>query len=230
MPDTRNENQIVYRFQFSATQALEYRIDFSAIPPIAEPSEWTKLAFHQCHHCPLTIDRVLHCPLATALEAPVRLLSDHLSHTEVDVQVVFRGREIRQRTTLQRAAGSMLGAVGATSGCPHTNFLRAMAWFHQPFSNTEETLFRSVGTYLLAQHLRAAHGLESDWSLDGLREAYRKLRQVNRGIAERLRHAAHEDSSVNALILLDLFASSALNALEEYEGELDNYFTDYLQQ
>lgn len=230
MPQNTNENEIVYRFEFSTTLAVEHRIDLFAKTPIADPSEWTKLDFHQCNHCPLSCDRVLHCPLATALEAPVRVLGDHLSHTEVDVQVLFRGREIRQRTTLQRAAGSMLGAIGATSGCPHTNFLRAMAWFHQPFSNTEETLFRSLGTYLLAQHLRAAHGLDGDWSLDGLREAYGKLRQVNRGIAERLRHAAHEDSSVNGLILLDLLASSALNALQEYEGELDKYFTDYLCQ
>jgi hypothetical protein len=37
-----------------------------------------------------------------------------------------------------------------------------MAWFHQPFSSTEETLFRSLGTYLLAQHLCAAHGLDGD--------------------------------------------------------------------
>lgn len=162
MPENTNGNQIVYIFQFSASQTVEHRIDLFAKTLTAEPSEWTKLGFHQCNHCPLSCDRVLHCPLATALETPVRILGDHLSHSEVDVKVIFRGREIRQRTTLQRAAGSMLGAIGATSGCPYTNFLRAMAWFHQPFSSTEETLFRSLGTYLLAQHLCAAHGLDGD--------------------------------------------------------------------
>lgn len=228
MTPSRNESFIRYRFRFADGQVAEHSIDPAGTPQADASAEWTRLGFHQCPHCPLTSDQISHCPFATALEAPVRLLGERLSHTEVDVQVLYRDRDIRQHTTLQRAVGSMLGAIGATSGCPHTDFLRAMAWFHQPFSDNDETLFRAVGTYLLGQHLRAMRGLDPDWSLDGLREAYKKLRQVNQGIAKRLRHAAQEDSSVNGLILLDLLASSALNALDQYEGELDKYFKEYL--
>lgn len=226
----KNESFILYRFRFADGQVVEHSIFPAGRSTPGEHAEWTRLGFHQCPHCPLAKNEVEHCPFATALETPVRFLGDRLSHTEVDVQVLYRDRDIRQHTTLQRAVGTMLGAVGATSGCPHTEFLRAMAWFHQPFSDNDETLFRAVGTYLLGQHLRAMHGLEADWSLGGLREAYKKLRQVNQGIAKRLRFAAQEDSSVNGLILLDLLASSALNALDQYEGELDDYFTAYLAQ
>lgn len=228
MTQNLNESFIVYRLRFADGQSAEHTIALTETPPTTEHAEWTRLGFHQCPNCPLSTEQVSHCPFATALEAPVRFLGERLSHTEVDVQVTHRGREIHQHTTLQRAVGSMLGAIGATSGCPHTTFLKAMAWFHQPFSDNDETLFRAIGTYLLGQHLRAMQGLPADWSLIGLREGYKNLRLINQGIAKRLRSAAQEDSSVNGLILLDLLASSALNSLDQYEGELDRYFSGYL--
>jgi len=227
MTQDRSESFIRYRFRFMDGQTVEHPIALTGAPADGEHADWTRLNFHQCPNCPLASDVVQHCPFATALEAPVTFLGARLSHTEVDVQISYRGREIYQHTTLQRAVGSMLGAIGATSGCPHMNFLRAMAWFHQPFNDNDETLFRAVGTYLLGQHLRALRGLEADWSLDGLRKKYREVRQVNQGIAQRLRSAAQEDASVNGLILLDLLASSALSSLDQYEGELDRYFSDY---
>lgn len=230
MTQNRNESFIYYRFRFADGQSAEHSINLIGTPQAGEHAEWTRLGFHQCPHCPLTSDQVSHCPFATALETPVRFLGERLSHTEVDVQVLYRGRDIRQHTTLQRAVGSMLGAIGATSGCPHTNFLRAMAWFHQPFSDNDETLFRALGTYLLGQHLRSIRGLTADWSLEGLRNAYQKLRKVNQGIALRLRSAASEDSSVNGLILLDLLASSTLGYLDEYNDDLEKYFPDHLER
>ena len=228
MTQNPSESFIVYRFLFADGQSAEHTIDLAGYSPATEHAEWTRLDFHQCPHCPQSEDQESQCPVAIALEAPVHFLGERLSHTEVDVQVIHRGRDIHQHTTLQRAVGSMLGAIGATSGCPHTTFLKAMAWFHQPFSNNDETLFRAVGTYLLGQHLRSMQGLHADWSLAGLKEAYRNLRLINQGIATRLRSAAQEDSSLNGLILLDLLASSALNSLDEYEGELDRYFSEYL--
>jgi hypothetical protein len=104
-----------------------------------------------------------------------------------------------------------------------------MAWFHWPFSNSAETLYRSLGTYLLGQHLRQERGLQPDWAMDGLRDLYRNLRLVNLGMADRLRAAAEEDSSLNGLILLDLLAADTLYSLESYEGELDGYFAEYLE-
>lgn len=228
MAQNLNESLIAYSFFFSDGSSAEHTVTLTQTPSTRGHAEWTRLGLHQCPHCPLSTKQVSHCPFAIALEAPLRFLEDRLSHTEVDVQVTHRGRTIHQHTTLQRAAGSMLGAIGAASGCPHTAFLKAMAWFHQPFSDNDETLFRAIGTYLLGQHLRGMQGLPSDWSLAGLREGYKNLRLVNQGMANRLRSATQEDSSINGLILLDMLASSALSSLDHYEGELDKYFLDYL--
>lgn len=227
-PDPK-EAQILYRFTFADGQQMEQCIVLEGEAPALPPAEWTQLGFHQCSHCPLDVTQVQECPLAAALHRPVQLLSKHASYEEVDVQVFWREREIRQRTTLQRAAGSMLGAIGACSGCPHTLTLKTMAWFHWPFCGTEETLYRVLGSYLLGQYLRNQRGLSADWQLDGLREAYGNLRKVNLGMAKRLRAAAEDDSSLNGLILLDLLAADTQYMLDQYAGELDSFFSAYLR-
>ena len=207
------ERQIIrYRLAFAGQPALELQVRLGeACAPAQSAPEWTRLAFQQCPHCPLKAEAQRDCPFALALQQPVRLLAGHASFEAVEVQVQHRGREIRQHTTLQRAAGSLLGLLGATSGCPHTRFLEAMAWFHLPFSSSDETLFRVLGTYLLGQHLKAQKGLSADWQLEGLRESYRNLRKVNQGIAKRLQAACNEDSSLNGLVLLARISHDRIN-------------------
>ncbi|EWC39484.1 hypothetical protein GFL09_06795 [Pseudomonas stutzeri] len=222
-----NPKWIYYRFVFPDGESVEHIVMPDQSSHCATPAEWTHLGFHQCQNCPLNPSDQMLCPFAAGLEAPLKLLGHRPSFTDVEATVRFRGRTISQTTTLQRALGSLLGAIGATSGCPHTDFLRPMVWFHQPFSDDEETLLRSMSIYLLGQHLRAQRNLSADWSLSGLQDAYKKLRIVNRAMASRLREAAREDSSLNGLVLLDLLASSTINSLERYEGELDEYFSTY---
>ncbi|MDH4562548.1 hypothetical protein E8F06_16255 [Pseudomonas sp. BN411] len=219
-----------YEFGFPDGRLWVHEVDLAGKGGRVETGpEWALLGFQQCSHCPLNAAEVRDCPFALALARPVAVLARSPSYEEVQMAVFWRGREIRQQTTLQRALGSLLGLLGATSGCPHTRMLRAMAWFHWPFSTSAETLYRSLGTYLLGQHLRRQRGLEPDWDMDGLRELYRNLRLVNLGMAGRLRAAAEEDSSLNGLILLDLLAADTLYSLDSYEGELDGFFAEYFE-
>lgn len=229
--EPRTEGRVRYEFGFPDGRLWVHEVDLAgqgASPDIVP--DWARLGFGQCSHCPLKTAEVRDCPFARALARPVAVLAHSPSYEEVRVAVFWRGREIRQHTTLQRALGSLLGLLGATSGCPHTRMMRAMAWFHWPFSTSAETLYRALGTYLLGQHLRKQRGLEPDWDMDGLREQYRNLRLVNLGIAGRLRAAAEEDSSLNGLILLDLLAADTLYSLDSYEGELDRFFAEFFEE
>lgn len=233
MNDMMQEDFVIaYEFFFEGEAIGEHKIHLRPLEATgcvdAAPA-WTRLEANKCRHCPLSTSEAPHCPFALALVGPVAMLSKLASYEMVDVIVRWRNREIRQRTTLQRAAGSLLGAIGPTSGCPSTAPLKAMAWFHWPFSSSDETLYRSLGTYLLAQFLKQKHGMAPDWALTGLREVYRNLRLVNLAMAARLRAAAEEDSSVNGLILLDLLAADTLYSLDQYEGELDAFFQEHLQ-
>lgn len=223
---------IHYQFRFADGRSWRHSVALepsAAKPPSAPLPAWTQLDFQQCGHCPLRPADSPHCPFAVALVAPVELLAQLPSYEQVEVDVRWRGREIRQQTSLQRALGSLLGALGATSGCPHTRLLKAMAWFHLPFSGTDETLYRVFGTYLLGQYLRQQRGLSADWTMSELRGVYRNLRQVNLGMTERLRAAATEDSGPNGMILLDLLAADTLYSLDQYEGELDRFFEAFFE-
>ncbi|WP_342243060.1 DUF6901 family protein [Pseudomonas sp. OTU5201] len=229
--EPRAEAQVRYEFRFPDGRLWVHEVDLAGTEQYLDNGpDWARLGFQQCSHCPLETTEVRDCPFARALARPVAVLAHSPSYEEVQMAVFWRGREIRQQTTLQRALGSLLGLLGATSGCPHTRMLRAMAWFHWPFSTSAETLYRSLGTYLLGQHLRRQRGLEPDWDMDGLRELYRSLRQVNLGMAGRLRAAAEEDSSLNGLILLDLLAADTLYSLDSYEGELDDFFAEFFEE
>ncbi|MBS7723941.1 hypothetical protein I0E51_00335 [Pseudomonas lalucatii] len=222
-----------YQFRFQDGRKWRHNVELQPQEEDRGPSPlplWTRLDFHQCMHCPLSPESTPNCPYAALLVAPVEMLAQSPSYEQVEVEVRSRGRETRQSTSMQRGLGSLVGAIGATSDCPHMRLLKAMAWFHLPFSGSDETLYRVFGTYLLGQYLRGQRGLSADWSMGGLREAYRNLRLVNLGMTNRLRATMVEDSGPNGMILLDLLAADTLYSLDQYEGELDRYFTTFLNR
>ena len=96
-----------------------------------------------------------------------------LSHQTLDAEVISGGRSIRANTSAQAVASSIMGLISATSGCPHTAFLKPLAWFHLPFASEEETVFRAVSAWLLKQYFRECDGELGDWTLDGLKETTR---------------------------------------------------------
>lgn len=220
---------LTYNFEFSDGQSWHHELTVGKPSDNQQPlAPWTSLDFRRCENCPLDSNESPACPLAQGLHPLLQGLGSYQSHEPVRVRVVWREREISQDTTIQRAASSLMGAISANSGCPHTRFLMPMLWFHQPLSQADETLFRALGSYLLGQHLRSREGQPVDWGLEGLRAAYRNVRLVNRGLSQRIRDAAVQDAGVNGLVLLDLLANDMLNALEDYEGELDGYYAELL--
>lgn len=223
-------DKIHYAFGFNDGEQWSVTVELSVQPLAVDPPypEWTRLGFHQCRHCPLSSEDVSHCPYAVALQEPARATVNRASHEPVSVTVFARTREIRAETTLQRAMGSLLGLIGPFSGCPMTAILRPMARHHLPLSSPEETLNRAFGTYLLGQYLRAQHGKTSDWDMRGLGAIYADLRVLNLGMSERLRASQQEDAGVNSFVLLDLLAADVGYALDQYEGDLDETFREFL--
>ena len=168
--------------------------------------EWAILSFNQCPHC--TIDNTVnqYCPLAINIVEIVEKFAKLTSFDYMHVDVVTVDRTISKDTTAQHAISSLIGLVIATSGCPHTAFLKPMARFHLPLSSEEETIYRAGSMYMLAQYYRYHKGKDTDFDMNGLVLLYDKLQVVNTSLAKRLRAAIERDSSVNAVILLDLFA------------------------
>ena len=227
--------KVSYRFELAegTTEVVDLELDTKTVELVgnvpADVPSWAKLDFHQCPHCPLSSATDPDCPLMANLAGIVGKFDRILSHDEVDLEVVLPERRVAGRTTAQRALGSLLGLVIATSGCPRTAFLKPMARYHVPLADEDETLYRASSMYLLAQYFMRQAGGETDFDLKGLESLYKDLRTVNAAIVQRLRESTSADSLINAVILLDLYARFMPYAIEDSLDEFKHLFTPYLE-
>lgn len=214
---------VIIRYCFSFAdgyqEVFDLHIDAQRIELIGDDPDslplWTELDFHKCPNCLLTKRTHTHCPLAVHLVKIVNRFDGLLSYDSVRIDVYTEERVISQDTTVQRGIGSLMGLIMATSGCPHTAFFKPMARFHLPLASTEETVYRATSMYLLAQYFLKKKRRIADLELQGLKQIYRDIQVVNTSIVERLRRATGTDSSLNAIILLDIYSKALPLAIEE---------------
>jgi hypothetical protein len=216
---------VTYRFNFPDGQREALRVDGAPVDDDTLPP-WTELGFHQCPNCPLSTETTKRCPMAVKFVPLVQLFGRIRSHDDVSAQFVSEERTDTKDTTLQRALRSLMGLLAASSDCPRVNFLKPMAHFHLPFSSEKETVYRVVSTYLLGQYFQKQKGWEFDFGLEGLKANYAQLQHVNAAMATRMRTIRMEDSTVNALVLLDLFAQTLSYSIDEALEELRPAFED----
>lgn len=191
---------------------------------------WTALDFHQCPHCTLSIDQHPHCPLAANLVNIVSRFNRFVSYDTLGVKVIIGSKTISQTTTVQAGVSSMMGLIIATCGCPHTLFFKPMACFHLPMASEEETVYRATSMYLLAQYFIARQGGTFEQDFSGLMEIYSNIHTVNVATAARLRAASETDSSVNAIIILDMFAKALPYAIKESLEEIGHLFAPFIEK
>ncbi|MCW8956015.1 MAG: hypothetical protein OQL09_03970 [Gammaproteobacteria bacterium] len=199
-------------------------------PQPEQVPDWARLDFHQCANCPLTVEQSPYCPMAYHLIEACKLFSDLHSHKELQLIVNTNERSIIKHTTAQRAISSLLGLIIPASGCPHTAFFKPMARFHLPLSSEDETIFRATGMYLLAQYFLNKDKQKIDLDLKGLIDIYQQLHIVNDHITGRFRAAFSNDSTVNAVILLDIFAKTMPYAIDDSLTEIKYLFQPYLDE
>lgn len=227
-----------YRFTFSSQrrEVIDIHLDAETLERIDtlihsnDLPAWTRLEIHQCPHCPLRSETHSHCPLAACLADIITRFDGVVSYDELDVEVITAERRVLQHTTAQNAISSLMGLLCATSGCPHTAYFKPMARFHLPLASEQDTIFRATGMYLLAQYFLKNEGQAADMELAGLTKIYDILHTLNVHLAQRLRDATQTDSSINAVILLDMFANALPFVIEERLDEIRPMFAPYLSE
>lgn len=223
---------IEYRISSAQQQVtLKLEIDEATVTLIKpQPSvlpDWTALEYAQCPNCELHPDTHPHCPIAANLTLLLELCDTLASFAEVDLEVITEQRKVSGKTSGQRAVTSLLGLIMATSPCTHTEFLKPMAFFHLPLASEKETIYRTTSMFFLAQYFRKKQGLKAELDLSGLTEFYRNQQIVNHAIANRIRDAFREDSTINAIILLNLLSSAVTLSIEDNLKELQYLFRAY---
>jgi hypothetical protein len=224
---------IRYIFQLAGGKAetFDLRIDSRRLVRIREtaaaPPEWAELGFLQCPHCPLDVNMHPYCPVAVNLSDVVSRFTTVISHDRIGLTVITPDRRISGQTTAQKGISSLLGIIFPVSGCPHTAFFRPMARFHLPLATEADTIFRATGMYLLAQYFIRKTGKPDDVELEGLKEIYKKMHIINMHMADRIRKASVMDSSVNAIIVLDVFTHILPFAIEDHLEEIRYLFAPF---
>ena len=225
---------IQYKFNLNAEKCETFVLclDEESMEPVEQRTdlpEWTQLESHQCSHCPLDSQTHKNCPVAVNLVDVIESFENVVSHDEVDLEVTTSERHVCAHTTAQRGISSLFGLLMATSGCPYTDFLKPMARFHLPLASEQETIFRASGMYLLAQYFMGEQAESGEEDFAGLTKIYEDLHILNTTLAQRLRSATQTDSSINAVILLDMFTNLMPYVIEDHLDEIKYLFNAYLK-
>ena len=228
--------EICYVIHLPDGERAEHRLSFDAetmenLTPVArELPPWTKLNFCQCPNCPLTLDSHPNCPLTARLAPLVQGVCHLASTVEMSVEVITAERTVSKTAQSQEILSSLIGLLAATSGCPHMDFFRPMARFHLPLASLEESLYRVMSMYALAQVIRRRRGLQPDFDFHDLAKRYEEVEKVNRSMIERLRVASRRDLTINAFVLLDMLGKTlpamALDDAQEVESLFEGYKAD----
>lgn len=229
MVEQRPPVDIRYDFIFPDGTRDTHRLRFDSrtlelLDGATDGPDWTLLERQRCPNCPMSAEESRHCPAALAIAPYMERWSRLFSFEDVRVEVTTDSRTVVKDTSVQRAFGSLLGLLLATSGCPRTGFLRPMARFHLPFADEVETAYRATSMHLLAHYFRRERGEAVDFDFDDLVERYRELQVVNSHLAARLRATSEKDGVLNAVVLLDVLARTLPHFIDDRLKELRGWF------
>jgi hypothetical protein len=226
---------LVFRYLFRFPDAeREFRLELDpetlALQP--QPREsfptWTRLGFNQCTNCPLREETSPRCPIAANMVDVIEFFQDRVSYERLEVEVEARGRSYSKNATLQEALSSLLGIFMVSSGCPILDRLRPMVATHLPFMEAEESTYRMVSMYLMAQMFVARDGGAPDWDLDGLVTFLEEARVSNVGFCSRLQALGIKDASINALYRLNALGEmTSLSIIEDDLGRWRRVFATH---
>lgn len=218
----------IFKFADGRSKHFDLRLDKETLLLQGRRPEslpiWAMLPYEKCEICPLNEQEHTYCPVSANMAGVVEEFRDFLSHEKVSVTVVCEERIYGKDTTVQGGLSPLLGIIMTTSGCPVMEQLKPMVRFHLPFASLDETIYRGVTMYLMAQYFRQQEGKTATWSLEGLPRIYTEVGKVNRDFAKRMRAAAKKDANVNALVNLDVFASMMQFAAEDTLNRLKPYY------
>ena len=208
-----NTLSVDYLFKFENGEEKRFRVDLSPEtlqilpPPAGELPEWTLLTYRQCPNCPLDQTKHKHCPVAVSLMDVIAGFGEATSYEWVEVTVRTKHRQYSKRTPLQYGVSALMGLIMVTSGCPWLDKLRPLVHSHLPFATVQETLYRFISMYLLAQYYLQEDGGTPDWKLERLPQMFEDIGLVNKSFCQRLVGVTRTSDAINnALVNLDCYA------------------------
>ena len=193
------------------------------------PPEWAELEFYQCSNCPLNSTLTRHCPIAANLSGIAQQFREVAGADKALVTVKIKERSYFKSGSIQEGLSPMLGIIMATSGCPIMEPLKPMVRYHLPFASLDETVYRMISMFLVAQFLRSQAGKKPEWQLDPLSQIYGEVKKLNKDFGQRMRAAARSDANIHALVKLNVFAVMVPIEAKKILKQIAPSFSSYLR-
>lgn len=235
MEETTSEFELNFSFVFKdgKEKKVKVRIDEKTLnvirPELRVPPKWASLDNFKCPHCPIDESKYKYCPLAVNLNDVITDFTEFHSYDEVDVTIETSDRTYFKHTSLQSGLGSLLGIVMVANDCPLMGKLKPMMRYHLPFATLEETDYRVLSMYMLAQYVIARKGGVPDWEMNNLKDLYEDIKKLNQNVSKQLSKINTKDAIVNAVVILNSFAEHVTFLLSKnMKQRLEILFKDYL--
>jgi hypothetical protein len=224
---------IRYNFRFEDGKQKTFRMKLNDRTlnlerPASGFPEWTKLTNFKCPHCKLG-ENAVYCPLAVNLSDVINFFKEVVSYDKVDLIVETDVRQYRKYTSVQSGLSSLLGILMVANECPVMGKLKPMLRFHLPFATIDETEYRILSMYLLAQYFRWKKGQEPDWEMTNLVSMYDEIKILNQYVVKKINELEVRDASLNAVVTLNNFAEHITFILNRHIlDKFESLFKDYL--
>jgi hypothetical protein len=226
----------VYQFNFEDGSQKDFKVVIDANTLLIKRDnnllmpEWTKLKNFRCPHCPLDGEKIVHCPVAVNLVDVIEEFYGCASYDRVDIKIITEARQYYKKDSLQVGVSGFIGILMVTSGCPIMGKLKPMVKFHLPFASLEETEYRVLSMYMLAQYFLWKRGNKPDWEFENLTHIYEDIRILNQNVCKRIADLEQKDTSINSVVVLNNFADYvSFNIDQKMMDEVEMLFDDYFK-
>lgn len=227
--------KITYEFKLSDNSEKKFtvQLDRETLALVREHNgelpEWARLEYNQCSNCPLNTTLTKYCPIAANLSGIAQEFKGVTGSDRATVTVLMKERAYFKAGSLQEGLSPLLGIVMTTSGCPIMEPLKPMVRYHLPFASLDETVFRMISLFLVAQYIRSQSGKKPEWNLEGLSRIYGEVKKLNKDFGQRMRAAAKSDANLHAIVKLNVFAVMVPLEAEKLLKEITPSFSSYLK-
>jgi hypothetical protein len=189
-------------------ELLEGEFKAGLLGPNSSHPKWAKLDFHKCEDCPLGSQSYPYCPAAVALQSVVPDFSSIKSTSQLKVKVICEGKVTEKSVDAQTALRMVFGLKMSLSGCPVLGKFKMLGKRHLPFATLEETILRTIAMFVVNKINKKDKDMIV-FRLSEIEDFYSEISRVNKDFFERISEVVKEDSSLNALVILNSFSEFA---------------------
>ena len=219
---------IIYHLKMATGQPLSFEIhnrkdvkpgDMNACTDIPD---WVKLKNHQCTICPYKSEDMTYCPAAFDIQDIIAHCCNCISYEKVNLSRVTDESTVIVNTDMQRALFAVITERAISSACTVLNSRQWTVNYYSIPTTMDNLMYRSISSYLVRQHAKAATNHEFDFRLIDHLGYLDELISVFRTLFKRVQNVCVKDANNNAIVKIVATAELMKMKRDEWLNDLKN--------